>query len=419
MKNVESKTMKRGDGQTLRTAYKALGIVVILNLMMGVQYCWSVISPRCIAQFGWSPTQAALPYTVLTVTNAMAAIPVSRWGEKKEPGRVVFMGGIFVGLGIFLCSLMHSLPGMILGYGIVTSFGLASISMNTSPTAMKWFPAERKGFAIGVATMCIGLSSLLFSPIINGLLDQFGMTTGLRLLSVGSAIIICFFSLLLKAPPKGPGTEKNADESVEKTAALPADDSRYHDTINANQALLTREFWLILAIYAINWMPGQMIFSSVSTICEVQASWDKGYIAVMAMSIGNGVGRLISASLTDRFGGLRTMRILMVIQIANLLVFRFYTNPYWILPGIVLMGACVGAGIPLVYVIVSNIYGMKYVGSINAMVQFGYAISGVIGPLMAARMLEMTGTYQTAYYTNAAFLMLGIVCVAVTRRNKA
>lgn len=393
-------------------AFKALRILAILNLLMGVQYCWSVISPQCIELYGWTPTEAALPYTVLTVTNALSAIPLSRLGEKYGAGRIICLGGFSVGVGVFLCSLTNSLLGMIVCYGVITSFGLAAISMNTSSTAMKWFPQSKKGFAVGVATMCIGLSSVLMAPVINALLDNFGLSIGLKLLGIGAGVLICFFSIIL---PKLP---KNMYEQSETRSEVKEEHSRYHNSIGPNQVFKTKEFWLILAIYALNWMPGQMIFSSVSTICQVQAGWEKGYIAVMAMSIGNGVGRLVSASLTDKFGGRKTMKVLMLIQIINLILFRFYIKPYMILPGIILLGCCVGAGIPLVYVLVSNIYGMKYVGSINALVQLGYAISGVIGPMIAARVLEISGTYMTAYLVNAMLLIFGVLCVGALKSKQ-
>lgn len=393
-------------------AFKALRILAILNLLMGVQYCWSVISPQCIEMFGWTPTEAALPYTILTVTNALSAIPLSRWGERYGAGRVIFLGGLSVGLGVFLCSFTNSLLGMAVCYGVITSFGLAAISMNTSPTAMKWFPQSKKGFAVGVATMCIGLSSVLMAPVINALLDKFGLSTGLKLLGLGAGALICFFSIILPRLPE------QMYDHTENTPEAEEDQSRYHNTVGPNEVFKTKEFWLILAIYALNWMPGQMIFSSVSTICAVQAGWEKGYIAVMAMSVGNGVGRLISASLTDKFGGRRTMMMLMLIQIVNLTLFRFYTNPCTILPGIILLGCCVGAGIPLVYVLVSNVYGMKYVGSINALVQLGYAVSGVVGPLIAARTLEVSGTYMTAYLVNATFLVFGVFCVVALKSKR-
>lgn len=392
-------------------AFKALRILAVLNLLMGVQYCWSVISPQCAALFGWTPIEEALPYTVLTVTNALSAIPLARWGERQGANKVIFLGGVFVGLGVFLCSLMKSLLGMVFCYGVVTSFGLAAISMNTSPTAMKWFPANKKGFAVGIATMCIGLSSVIMAPIINALLDNLGLARGLQMLGIGSGALICFFSVIL---PKLPDSFK---EMEGKAGEGMADHSRYHNTVGPNQVFRTKEFWLILAIYSMNWMPGQMIFSSVSTICQVQASWEKGYIAVMAMSIGNGVGRLVSASLTDKFGGIKTMGVLMLVQFANLLLFRFYINPYTILPGIILLGCCAGTGIPLVYVLVSNIYGMKYVGSINAIIQLGYAISGIIGPMVSARVLEMTGTYTAAYLINAVFSIIGFCCVLGLRKK--
>lgn len=383
-------------------SYKALLIIILLNLLIGVQYCWSVISPRLTDILGLTSTQATLPYIVLTVSNSVAAIPLARWGEKHGPNKVIFVGGIFVGAGILICSLAESLMGMIIGYGLVTSFGLAAISFNTTATAIKWFPASKKGLITGVSSMCIGLSSLYMAPLIEGLLGRFGMNRGLVFLGLGSTALVCLFALLLpKLPPEGKAKENGISAE---------DNSRYHGTVAPSQIIKTKEFWLLLTMYSMNWMPGQIIFSSVSTICRVQANWDKGYIALMAMALGNGMGRLLTSALADKLGGIKTMRIILTVQAINLLVFVFCRTPVSISLGLIIMGFCAGAGISLMMVLSANIYGIKYVSSAFAWLSWGYALAGVVGPLLASVLLEQSGSYAVAYYVNVGFMLIGLYC---------
>lgn len=394
-----------------KKSYRALRVAIILNLLMGVQYCWSVISPGFTQLLGWSPTEATLPYTVLTITNTVAGIPLADWGEKKGPCKVIFLGGICVGAGVVLCSVADSLLIMIIGYGILAAFGLASISMNTTATAMKWFPDSRKGFISGACTMCIGLSSVYMAPFINGLLHVFGLRNGLRTLGLGAGVLICVFSLMLPSPVSE--SKKNL------SGAVPAEDkSRYHGTVSPSSIVKTREFWLLLILYAMNWMPGQMFFSSVSTICQVQAGWERGYIAVMAMALGNGAGRFLAATISDKLGGIKTMSVLMLVQLVNLSLFALYRTSATILPGIIVLGFCVGAGVPLLMVLSANIYGMRYVGTIFAILQIGYSLAGVIGPQVAARILEHSGSYTVSYYVNVVFILIGFLCTLALKKKK-
>jgi MFS family permease len=392
-------------------SYKALFVIIMLNLLIGVQYCWSVISPRWADLFGLTPTLATIPYMVLTVSNSIAAIPLARWGEKYGPNKVIFLGGLGVGAGILICSVSESLMGMILGYGLVASFGLAAISFNSTATAIKWFPANKKGLITGVSSMCIGLSSLYMAPLIEGLLNILGLNKGLGILGIASGALVCLFALMLPILQL---------ESKTEGAATPVEDnSRYHGTITPSQIIRTREFWLLLTMYSMNWMPGQIIFSSVSTICQVQANWDKGYVALMAMAVGNGAGRLLTSALSDKLGGIKTMKVILTVQAINLSIFVFCRTPVSISLGLVIMGFCAGAGVSLMMILAANIYGIKYVSSAYAWLSWGYAIAGIVGPLLAAILLEQSGSYAVAYYVNVVFLLIGLYCAFAIKSKKA
>jgi len=68
-----------------KMAYTALVICILLNLAAGFQYCWSLLGRTIISQYGWTATQAALPYTVLTIVTSLWSTFAGRLGEYISP----------------------------------------------------------------------------------------------------------------------------------------------------------------------------------------------------------------------------------------------------------------------------------------------------------------------------------------------
>ena len=420
-----------------KTANRALVVAILLNLACGFQYCWSLLGQSIISEYGWTATQAALPYTVLTIVTSVWAIFAGRLGEYVAPKATIAFGGLCMGLGLIISSRTTSPVIMVLSVGGFLGLASTSITSNTSPNAMKWFPASKKGLIVGAVTMGMGLSSLYMAPVINSLLAGVGLSNTFLYMGIAAIIIICGLAILFPTPPstqelidrrkaerQGKVIQKSAEEmEEEKTAARKMEEEDagtiYQNKVMPNMALRTKEFWALFFIYIACWMPGQMITSSVANICRVQANWQDGFIAVMAMAIGNGAGRLCSAGLSDRLGVVKTYRMLFAVQAVNLLLFSIYRSPVLMFIGVVILGFCVGSGVPLQIALTAQVYGRKFLGSISGMIQPAFGIAGFVGPVLAGRILDTTGSYHLSYLFNAVVMVVGIGLTFIIREKKS
>ena len=55
-------------------------------------------------------------------------------------------------------------------------------------------------------------------------------------------------------------------------------------------------------MYACGAGAGLMIISKLAKIGEEQAGFKQGFVLVAAMAVGNGVGRIVTGSLSDKLG---------------------------------------------------------------------------------------------------------------------
>src|SRR5512147_224639 len=104
-----------------------------LNLALGILYAWSVFAkqltePLDKGGFGWSRTDATLPYTIAIAAFALMMVPAGRLQDKLGPRVIASAGSVLTGIGIVIASFAtpaHSWPAIV-GFGLLagTGFGL-------------------------------------------------------------------------------------------------------------------------------------------------------------------------------------------------------------------------------------------------------------------------------------------------------
>src|SRR5512140_3553501 len=109
------------------------GAGVTMNLALGILYAWSMFSKQLTEAverggFGWTKTQATLPYTIAIACFALMMVPAGRLQDRLGPRLVASAGGVLTGLGLIVASFatpQRVLPALI-GFGLLagTGFGL-------------------------------------------------------------------------------------------------------------------------------------------------------------------------------------------------------------------------------------------------------------------------------------------------------
>ena len=80
-----------------------------LNLALGILYAWSVFSKQLVEAvdkggFGWTKTQATLPYTIAIGVFGVMMIPAGRLQDKLGPRLVAMTGGLLTAAGLIVAS---------------------------------------------------------------------------------------------------------------------------------------------------------------------------------------------------------------------------------------------------------------------------------------------------------------------------
>ena len=379
---------------------------ICLNLCTSIQYCWSILGSQMISQYGWTTVQASRPYSFLTLSSSMISIVTGRWGEARSHREPILFGALCLGIGL-ISSSMHQNPWlMILTAGILLGFSSGPVSGNVTAQANKWSPKSKCGLATALVTVSYAVGALYMTPLITWLNNAVGLIGTFRVMGICAMGLMFVFAFLQPQPPKAKGVSK--EDELPPGAEID-DGSYYKNTITPNQMLKTSHYARFAIMYFCGAAAGQTFTSQVTIIAKTQVHGIVGAAAffVVMMALGNAASRLFWSVLSDKLGTFRCTQIMLGIQVVNMLLFRFYTTPLTFTFGCLVLAFCFGGIVPQLWNWISTVFGTRYVGSMQGQTTCWWGVGGMISPMIAAYLMDTTGTYTMSYLVIAAITAVG------------
>lgn len=271
--------------------------------------------------------------------------------------------------------------------------------------AVKFFP-DKSGLAGGLTTACYGGSSVLVPIIVTALLKNNEITAVFKMIGVVMMIIICASAFVIQSCP--------ADFKVEGfTAAKKAQGKDY-----SYQEMLTQPiFYLMLLTLTCGAFAGMMIISQASPIAQKMMGFTPAAAAgvVSILALFNMTGRLVAGSFSDRIGAGGTLRITFVCSLIASVLLYFCNESTVVLfyVGLAVIGFSFGAIMGIYPGFTAQQFGRKN-NSVNYGIMFiGFALAGLLGPMIMNTLVQMTGRYQPAFLVSVALAALGEVLINI------
>lgn len=377
-----------------------------INLILGVLYIWSIMSKALVKELGWTTTQASLPYTVCILAFAIVMVFAGKVQDIKGPRVSSTFGGILLGGGLVLSGLVQDPFLMVLSFGILGGAGIGFCYAATTPPAVKWFPIQKKGLISGIVVSGVGFAAVYISPLVNKLLMHYGISHTFLFLGIGALILLIVFSQLLLNPPAGYAAETAAPGEKGKELKRPKPGKEY----GWKDMLGTADFYKLWIMYAFTSSAGLMIIGHIANIANKQVQWENGYLLVVLLAVFNTSGRILGGLVSDRIGHTITMRIVFLVQAVNMALFSQYLSTGTLAVGVAVAGLCYGALFSLFPAATADSYGIRNLGVNYGLVFTAWGIGGVIGPMLAARIFDSTGSYDMSYIVSTVLLIIAGAC---------
>ena len=148
----------------------AVGSFVMVITAVPIFHAMSVWAVALESQFGWSRAQLGIALSLTRVEGSITG-PIAGYLADKLGARVlVFTGLIILAGGFFLFSQVSNLWMFYLAF-IVMSLGQGQAGWLTMMTLLNHWVVRRRGLAMGVAMMGMGLGALVLVPAIAWAVD--------------------------------------------------------------------------------------------------------------------------------------------------------------------------------------------------------------------------------------------------------
>ncbi len=385
-----------------------------INLALGILYTWSVISKAIPEDWHWSEAEKSWPYAIACLVFSIMMVPAGRLQDRIGPRWVATFGGVLVGVGMILASQGTSFWNYVLGFGLLAGTGIGFGYASATPPAVKWFPAARTGMIAGIVVSGFGLASVYAAPLTNWLIGlEGGVPHTMFSLGVVFLVIVVLLAQLLRTPPQGyvpaGATTPNPGAAAKK------------EDFSPSEMLRTPQFYLLWFMYACGAGAGLMIIAKLAVIADKQAGQALGFLLVASLAVGNGAGRIIAGTVSDKLGRKPTIIGCLLFQAALMLVLTRATvgSPLATVPVLAvlsaLMGANYGANLALYPSVTKDFYGLTNFGVNYGLVFTSWGIGGFALSLVAGRMYDAYQTFAYSCYLAAGLLLIAAVFALLLR----
>jgi len=167
--------------------------------------------------------------------------------------------------------------------------------------------------------------------------------------------------------------------------------------LTANAAITKAPFYGLWIMMFINISCGIGIIYTASPLAQESIGLTPAEAAAVVgmMSIFNGLGRIGWASFSDYLGRANTYTLFFVVQIAAFYFLPNITSIILFQVVLYLILTMYGGGFATLPAYIGDLIGTKELGAIHGYVLSSWALAGVFGPQIVARLYEATGSYET------------------------
>ena len=383
---------------------------VFMQIALGAVYAWSVFRVPLSKKFGWSISEVTLTFTIAIFVLGFAAFFGGLWLNRTGPRVVALVGGAFYGVGVFLASFSaNKLWWLYLSYGVIGGIGLGLGYIVPVAVLVKWFP-DRRGLITGIAVGGFGAGALITAPVATRLIQSVGVLETFAYLGIAYLIVTLIAGSFLRNPPEGykpPGWTPTAAQLAQRALK----------DYGLGEALRTWQWWVLWLLLFLNTSAGISVISQEAPMFQelagVTAITAGGMVGIA--SLGNGVGRVFWAWISDMITRKATFAVMFAIQVVL----------FWIYPHIGMAGMltlvtfvilmCYGGGFGTMPAFTADYFGPRNVGPIYGLMLTAWSFASAFGPLLIARIRETSGSYAPALHAIAVILLVSIVLAIIVR----
>lgn len=363
---------------------------ILLQMCVGILYLWSVFRTPVKDFFNWDASSVNFVSSIMifgfVAGNLFGGIARDKIGSRIT----ALIGAVLFALGIFLSSFItpSSVWVIYITYSGISGLGCGFAYAAVLVCLQKWFP-KRRGFASGIAVASFGISTVIFTPVIQAFLKSFTVVETFRYLSfifIAVGVLAALFIF--------PAEESKAQFNSE--------------FLTPKQAVKLGGFWCIaLSLFFINaaWNIAQPLIIDLGLSRGL--SQTVAGVTLAVVGVGNALGRFSMASLSDKLGRANTV-IALAILTTICSIALIWAGSYFYFIIIILTAFAYGGPSAIFPPMTTDLCGSKYAGTNYGIAMLGLGFSAICFTAISNALYEATETYTYSFIIAAVSAVIPI-----------
>ena len=360
-------------------------------------------------EFGWSRALISSGYTGFLIGYGISSMAAGRLADRYSPRPILFLSACLAGLGVSMCSLVQSI-NQLRFFLLVAGLGAGGTFSVPISLVQRWFYKKpRAGLALGIVVAGIGVGGLVFTPLVNYLILNYGWRNTYLIVGILFFCTIGLSSIVVKRSP--------AETTISSAGKENIPNPFKSQSLTTAQILLSPSFIGITFIHC----SLSFAFHSVS-VHLVPYATDIGVsptISAVALGLLGGFsvpGRIISGFIADRVGWKKVF-IISQFGLALFILWLSIMKTVWMLYFFVLFyGIFHGSRVSAHVGILGEFFGMGSLGEIIGITMAIGMLTGALAPYLAGFIFDISGSYFIDFMIVMMLLLGGGIIAIIIKK---
>jgi MFS family permease len=375
---------------------------LMIFITYGLNYSYSVFFKPLAGLLNGDRATISLIFSLSMIIRGAAAIGTGWLADRYGARKIMVFCGLMMGAGYLLSSRVDVLWQFLLTYAVVEAIGMSGIFGISTALVTRWFTRNR-GLALGIVVSGSGLGTFLIVPGVERLINVMKLSPTFLVIGIAAGSLMVTGALLLRLPPS---------ETTPASEALPPAGASLGDAVRDIR------MYLVMACFLLFFIGTQIVMVHL-----VNYATDNGIDPLVAATF---VGVIGIASIASRLSmgvfaekiGLYWGFLLIGVSLALSFVLLLFTRSVWAFYLFTLLFSIPYGGevtqIPLVIV---RYFGTRSMSTLVGMTVFATGVGGALGPWLAGKIFDLTGSYNAAFITGAVIAVVSMGVVFLLKRR--
>ncbi len=383
-----------------RTPWRTPVVIIVAGCLIsaigfGIRSSFGLFLEPMTAAQGWSRETFGLAMALQNLFWGLglpiAGILADRWGSS----RVIIGGAIAYFAGVYGMALSDSQTLLYLTGGVLSGLGIAFSAFTLAMASMaRAVGPEKRAFVLGIGTAAGSAGQVLFSPIGQMFINNFGWQQALVMLALLALVLVPLAWIL----PHGASANQAQDEQTLQAAL--------------HEALSHRGFVLLtLGFFVCGFHVAFITVHFPAYVRDIGLDPNIGAYSLALIGLFNIAGSLLSGVAGQRFSmkySLSFIYTARAVAITALLILP--KTPIVVLVFAAVMGLLWLSTVPLTTGIVAQVFGTRYMGTLFGIVFLSHQIGSFMGVWLGGKLYDSSGSYDSMWM---AGVVLGLLAAAL------